>query len=107
MKYRGTLLDGKEFDSSAKHPGQPDFSFAVGRGQVIPGWDDALTQLPKGSKATILVPSSLAYGKQGSPPNIPANSPLRFDIEVVDVKDAPKMPAMPPAASSAPAPAGQ
>ena len=108
VKYRGTLLDGKEFDSSAKHPGQPDFSFAVGRGQVIPGWDDALTQLPKGSKATILVPSSLAYGKQGSPPNIPGNSPLRFDIEVVDVKDAPKMPAMmPPAASTAPAPAGK
>ncbi|NML66656.1 hypothetical protein HHL22_15725 [Hymenobacter sp. RP-2-7] len=110
VKYRGTLLDGKEFDSSAKHPGQPDFSFAVGRGQVIPGWDDALTQLSKGAKATILVPSSLAYGKAGSPPAIPANSPLRFDIEVVDIKDAPKMPAgaMNPAAQApTSAPAGQ
>ena len=110
VKYRGTLLDGKEFDSSAKHPGQPDFSFAVGRGQVIPGWDDALTQLSKGAKATILIPSSLAYGKTGSPPNIPANSPLRFDIEVVDIKDAPKMPAgaMGPAAQAPmAAPAGR
>ena len=105
VKYRGTLLDGKEFDSSAKHPGQPDFSFALGRGQVIPGWDDALAQLNKGAKATILVPSSLAYGKAGSPPAIPANSPLRFDIEVVDVKEAPKMPAAsmaPPTAAPAP-----
>ncbi|MEJ7658651.1 MAG: FKBP-type peptidyl-prolyl cis-trans isomerase [Hymenobacter sp.] len=64
VDYRGTLLDGKEFDASAKHGGQP-FSFALGRGQVIPGWDDALQQLSKGSKATILIPSSLAYGKQG------------------------------------------
>ena len=88
VQYRGALLDGKEFDSSAKHGGQP-FSFALGRGQVIPGWDDALQQLNKGSKATILIPSSLAYGKQGSPPAIPANSPLRFDVELTDVKDAP------------------
>ncbi|TDN37681.1 hypothetical protein E4631_02120 [Hymenobacter sp. UV11] len=89
VQYRGTLLDGKEFDSSAKHPGQPAFTFALGRGQVIPGWDDALQQLSKGSKATILIPSSLAYGKQGSPPAIPANSPLRFDVELTNVQDAP------------------
>ncbi len=89
VQYRGTLLDGKEFDSSAKHPGQPAFTFALGRGQVIPGWDDALQQLNKGSKATILIPSSLAYGKQGSPPAIPANSPLRFDVELTNVQDAP------------------
>ena len=101
VQYRGTLLDGKEFDASTKHPGQP-FSFAVGRGQVIPGWDDALQQLSKGSKATILIPSSLAYGKQGSPPAIPANSPLRFDIELTNVADAPA-----PSASMAPAPAGR
>ena len=85
VQYRGALLDGKEFDSSAKHGGQP-FSFPLGRGQVIPGWDAALAQLNKGSKATILIPSSLAYGKQGSPPAIPANSPLRFDIELTDIK---------------------
>ncbi|WP_229725224.1 FKBP-type peptidyl-prolyl cis-trans isomerase [Hymenobacter baengnokdamensis] len=100
VQYRGLLLDGKEFDASAKHGGQP-FSFPLGRGQVIPGWDAALAQLNKGSKATILIPSSLAYGKQGSPPAIPANSPLRFDIELTDVKDAPaqaQAPAMAPPA---------
>jgi len=95
VQYRGLLLDGKEFDSSAKHGGQP-FSFPVGRGQVIPGWDAALQQLNKGSKATILIPSSLAYGKQGSPPAIPANSPLRFDIEVTDVANAPAAMQAPP-----------
>jgi FKBP-type peptidyl-prolyl cis-trans isomerase FkpA len=103
VKYRGTLLNGQEFDSSAKQGGTP-FTFPLGRGGVIPGWDDALTQLSKGAKATILIPSSLAYGKTGSPPAIPANSPLRFDIEVVDIKDAPKMPAMsmtPPTAAPA------
>jgi FKBP-type peptidyl-prolyl cis-trans isomerase FkpA len=86
VQYSGKLLDGKEFDSSAKHPGGAAFSFPLGRGQVIPGWDDALAQLNKGSKATILIPSSLAYGKQGSGAAIPPNSPLRFDVELVDVK---------------------
>ena len=85
VQYRGTLLDGKEFDASAKHGGQP-FTFPVGRGQVIPGWDTALQQLPKGSKAVVLIPSSLAYGKAGSPPAIPGDSPLRFDLEVTDIK---------------------
>lgn len=98
VNYRGLLLDGKEFDSSAKHPGQPPFSFPVGRGQVIPGWDAALQQLNKGSKATILIPSSLAYGKQGSGAAIPPNSPLRFDIEVTDIANAPAPPAMAPPA---------
>lgn len=97
VQYRGLLLDGKEFDSSAKHPGQPAFSFPLGRGQVIPGWDAALAQLNKGSKATILIPSSLAYGKQGSPPAIPANSPLRFDIELTDITNAPAAMQAPPA----------
>ena len=85
VQYRGTLLDGKEFDASAKHGGQP-FSFPLGRGQVIPGWDEGLTQLNKGSKATLLIPSSLAYGKNGSPPAIPGGSPRRLDVELLGVK---------------------
>ena len=85
VQYKGSLLSGKEFDSSAKHGGQP-ISFPLGRGQVIPGWDEAITLLNKGSKATFLVPSSLAYGEKGSGADIPANSPLRFDVELVDVK---------------------
>jgi FKBP-type peptidyl-prolyl cis-trans isomerase FkpA len=89
VQYRGLLLDGKEFDSSAKSGGGKPLSYPIGRGQVIPGWDDGVSQLAKGTKATLLIPSSMAYGEHGSPPAIPANSPLRFDVELVDVKDAP------------------
>jgi FKBP-type peptidyl-prolyl cis-trans isomerase len=92
VSYTGKLLDGKVFDSSA---GRPPFNVIVGVGQVIPGWDEALKKLKKGSSATIIIPSPLAYGKEGakdrnsSDPNqytIPPNAPLVFDIEVVDVK---------------------
>lgn len=93
VQYRGTLLDGKEFDSSAKSGGGKPFVYPLGRGQVIPGWDEGVALLNKGAKATLLVPSSLAYGERGSLPAIPANSPLRFDVELVDVKDAPAAPA--------------
>jgi FKBP-type peptidyl-prolyl cis-trans isomerase FkpA len=85
VQYKGSLLDGKEFDSSAKHGGKP-IDFPLGRGQVIPGWDEAIALLNKGSKATFLIPSSLAYGEKGAGADIPANSPLRFDVELVDVK---------------------
>lgn len=88
LQYRGTLLDGKEFDSSAKHGGQP-FSYATGRGQVIPGWDEGVAVLSKGAKATLLIPSSLAYGERGAGADVPANSPLRFDVELVEIKDEP------------------
>jgi FKBP-type peptidyl-prolyl cis-trans isomerase FkpA len=92
VSYTGKLLDGKEFDSSK---GRPPFNVIVGVGQVIPGWDEALTKLNKGTVATIIIPSPLAYGKEGakdrnsSDPNayrIPPNAPLVFDIELVDVK---------------------
>ncbi|MGI4873557.1 MAG: FKBP-type peptidyl-prolyl cis-trans isomerase [Janthinobacterium lividum] len=92
VQYRGTTLDGKEFDSSAKHGAQP-FLFALGQYQVIPGWDLGIMQLNKGSKATLLIPSSLAYGDRGvpaqapgSPPSIAPNSPLRFDVELTDIQ---------------------
>jgi FKBP-type peptidyl-prolyl cis-trans isomerase FkpA len=94
LQYKGTLLSGKEFDSSAKHGGQP-FAYATGRGQVIPGWDEGVAVLSKGAKATLLVPSSLAYGERGAGADIPANSPLRFDVELVDIKDAPAAPSAP------------
>ena len=86
VQYRGTLLDGKEFDSSAKSNAGKPLTYPIGRGQVIPGWDEGIGALAKGSKATLLIPSSLAYGERGSLPAIPANSPLRFDVELVDVK---------------------
>ena len=84
--YRGTVLaTGKEFDSSAKHGNEP-ISFALGTGQVIKGWDQGIAMLPKGSKAILLIPSALAYGARGAGADIPANAPLRFDVEMVDFK---------------------
>lgn len=83
--YKGTLLDGKVFDSSEKQGGKP-ISFVLGVGQVIPGWDQGLTALTQGTKAILLVPSPLAYGSRGAGPDIPANAILRFDVELVEVK---------------------
>jgi len=95
VQYRGTLLDGKEFDSSAKSMGGKPFEYPLGRGQVIPGWDEGVALLNQGAKATLLIPSSLAYGERGSGAAIPPNSPLRFDVELVGIKDAPAAPAGP------------
>jgi len=86
VNYTGTTLDGKEFDSSKKQ-GRP-IEFPLGQSAVIRGWDEGIALLNKGSKATLLIPSTMAYGPQDSP-DIPANSVLRFDVELVDVKDMP------------------
>jgi len=71
--------------------------FPIGQGFVIKGWDAGIGALNKGSKATLVIPSALAYGLQGSPPAIPGNSVLVFDVQLVDVK--------PGKAPAAPAPA--
>jgi FKBP-type peptidyl-prolyl cis-trans isomerase FklB len=81
VNYRGTLLDGTEFDSSYKR-NQPA-SFQVGG--VIRGWTEALQMMPVGSKWKLFIPSELAYGEQGRP-NIPPNSVLIFEVELVDTK---------------------
>jgi len=84
--YRGTVLaTGKEFDSSAKHGNEP-IAFPLGVGQVIPGWDQGIAMLTKGSKAVLLIPSPLAYGPRGAGADIPANAVLRFEVELVDFK---------------------
>jgi FKBP-type peptidyl-prolyl cis-trans isomerase FkpA len=86
VKYRGTILEtGKEFDSTAKH-GDTPFDFVLGQGQVIAGWDQGLAVLPKGSKATLYIPSSLGYGERGAGGDIPPNAVLSFDVELVDIK---------------------
>ncbi|QKG57285.1 FKBP-type peptidyl-prolyl cis-trans isomerase [Hymenobacter sp. BRD128] len=104
VRYRGTVLaTGKEFDASDKHGGSP-FEFALGRGQVIPGWDQGIAMLPKGSKAILLIPSSLAYGTRGAGADIPADANLRFDVELVDIKGAA---ATPPAKHPATKPAAK
>lgn len=84
--YRGTVLStGKEFDSTAKRNNDP-FSFVLGVGQVIPGWDQGITMLTKGSKAVLLIPSPLAYGARGAGADISPNTVLRFEVELLDFK---------------------
>jgi len=81
VNYRGTFIDGKEFDSSAKigHPLQ----FAVGN--VIQGWTEALMQMKAGSKWQLFVPSELAYGERGRP-GVPPGSVLIFEIELISAE---------------------
>ncbi|WP_018476745.1 FKBP-type peptidyl-prolyl cis-trans isomerase [Pontibacter roseus] len=89
VHYKLSFLDGKQLESSYDNPmngGQP-FTFPLGQGQVIPGWDDGIAQLNEGSKAILLVPSPLAYGEQARGEQMPANSILRFDVELVDIKN--------------------
>lgn len=88
MNYTGMLLNGQKFDSNVDPQFQHvmPFWFTLGVGQVIPGWDEGIAQLPKGTKATLYIPSGMAYGSQDRSPQIPANSVLVFDVEVVDVK---------------------
>lgn len=78
VDYHGILMDGNKFDSSFER-GQP-IEFPVGAGNVIPGWDEAFTILPAGTKATIFIPSKLAYGSQQAGP-IPPDSDLVFYVE--------------------------
>ncbi|MCD6012272.1 MAG: FKBP-type peptidyl-prolyl cis-trans isomerase [Flavipsychrobacter sp.] len=93
VMYTGKTLDGKAFDSNIDtnigHHGTAPLTFPVGQRQMIPGFDEGVQLLKKGSKATLYLPSPLGYGEQG-PPNIGANAILVFEVEVVDVKDAPK-----------------
>ncbi|MEM9672412.1 MAG: FKBP-type peptidyl-prolyl cis-trans isomerase [Bacteroidota bacterium] len=83
VHYRGKLLDGTPFDASYDR-GTP-FGFVLGRQAVIAGWDEGIALLNKGAKATLYIPSPLAYGPQSMGP-IAANSILIFDVELVDVK---------------------
>jgi len=80
VDYVGMLKDGIHFDDSYSR-GQP-FSFKVGSGQVIPGWDEGCQYLNVGSKALLEIPYALAYGERGAPPSIPAKSDLIFVIAV-------------------------
>jgi FKBP-type peptidyl-prolyl cis-trans isomerase FklB len=85
VNYRGTLINGTEFDSSYKR-GQPA-TFPVNG--VIPGWTEALQLMKVGSKYQLFVPSNLAYGERSVGPDIGANSTLIFDVELLDAKPAP------------------
>lgn len=84
VHYTGQLQNGTKFDSS-RDRGQP-FSFRLGAGQVIRGWDEALAMMKVGSRAMVTIPPELGYGTRGAGGVIPPNATLLFDVELIEVK---------------------
>jgi FKBP-type peptidyl-prolyl cis-trans isomerase FklB len=100
--YRGTLINGKEFDASTKHGGPTEIPV----GGVIKGWTEALQLMPVGSKWELYIPSDLAYGPRQAGPDIGPSSTLIFEVELVSIKEKPKeepKPAADPKDASKPA----
>jgi FKBP-type peptidyl-prolyl cis-trans isomerase len=83
VHYTGTLFNGKKFDSSLDR-GEP-FQFVLGQNQVIKGWDEGIARMKEGGKAILIIPSWLAYGKSGAGQDIEPDTPLRFDVELVEI----------------------
>jgi len=84
VNYTGKLQNGTVFDTSV---GRAPFSFVLGAGQVIPGWDLGLQGMKVGGKRTLVIPPDMAYGSQGVGP-IPPNSTLQFEVELLSVTPA-------------------
>ncbi len=82
VEYSGWLTDGKLFDSSYKRADA--FRFPLGKGKVIPGWDEGVASMKVGGKRRLVIPAELAYGSRERP-NIPANSTLVFDVELLGI----------------------
>ena len=83
VHYTGWLTDGTKFDSSVDR-GEP-FSFVLGVGQVIQGWDQSVARMRVGDKTRLTIPSDLAYGEQGYPGAIPPNATLIFEVELLSI----------------------
>lgn len=81
VHYRGTFADGREFDKSGAQP----LRFPLGEGMVIEGWETGITGMRVGGRRRLVIPPELAYGAEGSPPDIPPNATLIFEVELVDV----------------------
>ena len=82
VNYRGTLANGKEFDSSY---GRGPFSFPLGAGRVIRGWDEGVAGMKVGGKRKLVIPPDLAYGERGAGGVIPPNATLTFEVELLKV----------------------
>ncbi len=87
VNYVGSLTDGTVFDASANH-GTTGFTFNLGAGQVIKGWDEGIVGMKVGGKRKLIIPASLAYGDQAIGNVIPANSTLIFEVELLKVQKA-------------------
>jgi FKBP-type peptidyl-prolyl cis-trans isomerase FkpA len=84
VHYRGTLIDGKEFDSSYSRNQPAEFAL----NGVIPCWTEGLQKMAPGGKAKLVCPSAIAYGDQGRPPTIPGGATLVFEVELLEVRPA-------------------
>src|SRR5215469_7064857 len=84
VHYTGWLMDGTKFDSSLDR-NQP-FSFPLGAGQVIKGWDEGIAGMKVGGKRTLIIPPALGYGARGAGNVIPPNATLKFQVELLDVR---------------------
>ncbi len=84
IHYTGTLENGNKFDSSMDK-GVP-FKYVVGQMPLIKGWEEGLSTMRVGGKRKLIIPSHLGYGKRGSPPVIPSDATLIFELELLEVK---------------------
>ena len=82
VHYTGWLTDGKQFDSSV---GGDPFSFRLGAGEVIEGWDHGVAGMKVGGKRKLTIPPELGYGRRGAPPVIPPDATLVFEVELLSV----------------------